>query len=335
VARRVVLHVGLMKSGTSYLQRLFSVNRDLLAERDVLFPGKVWGSQVRGVAEVLQRKRLAVVPPPGSWQALVDELGEWSGTGVISMEFLGPAAPERIQDVVSSFPSGTVDVLVTARDLGRGVPAMWQETLKNGRSQSFGQYVADVEASRDAGRRFWREQDVAATCARWGAAVGSDRVVVVTVPPAGAPSQELWQRVASALGTDPAGLQEPGAANESLGAASAEVLRLLNTRLEDVPFSVYARRVKQQLAKGALAARRAEEPALGFVPPDWLLDRSRAMVEELRRSGVTIVGDLRDLEPVPVSGIRPEDVALGDQLTSAIAALEALVREHERSDARD
>jgi hypothetical protein len=120
-----------------------------------------------------------------------------------------------------------------------------------------------------------------------------------------------------------------------LGAASAEVLRLLNARLEDVPFSVYAKRVKQQLAKGVMAARRSEEPALAFDPPDWLRERSRTMVEELRRSGVEVVGDLGDLEPVRVAGVRPEDVALADQLTSAVAAIEGLVREQERHDARD
>jgi hypothetical protein len=56
MARRVVLHVGAMKSGTSYLQRLLMENRELLGERGVLLPGQSWRDQVRGVVDVLDRQ---------------------------------------------------------------------------------------------------------------------------------------------------------------------------------------------------------------------------------------------------------------------------------------
>ena len=330
MAQRVVLHIGLMKSGTTYLQRLFEGNRDRLAERGVLFPGRTWGAQVRGVSEVMQRKRVVSAPPAGSWRALVDELETWSGTGVISMEYLGPAAPRRIAAVVSSFPSASLDVVVTARDLGRGISAMWQETVKNGRSQSFDSYVEDVAARRDLGRRFWREQDVVAIVDRWGAAVGSDRIALVTVPPPGAPSRELGRRFASVVGLDHAGLEEPGPANESLGAPSAEVLRLLNARLDDMAFGMYVRHVKQQLAKSVMARLRVDEPSLGFDPPPWLRERSRAMVDAVGASGIRVVGDLADLEPVRVPGVRADEVPVEDKLGAAVAAIEGLVRARAR-----
>jgi len=326
VAQRVVLHIGLMKSGTSYLQRLLVTNRDRLAELGLLSPGRTWAAQVRGVSEVMQRKRVVSAPPAGSWRALVDELEAWSGTGVISMEYLGPAPPRRIAAVVSSFPPGSVDVVVTARDLGRGVPAMWQETIKNGRVHAFDSYVRDVAARRDLGRRFWREQDVAAILDRWSAAVGSDRIVLVTVPRAGARGGELGRRFAAALGVDHAGLEEPASANESLGAPSVEVLRLLNGRVEDLAFGMYARHVKKQLAKRVMAPLRVDEPSLGFDPPPWLRERSRAMVDAVAASGVRVVGDLGDLEPVRVPGVCADDVPVEDQLGAAVAAIEGLVR---------
>jgi hypothetical protein len=281
---------------------------------------------VRAVTEVMERKRLVADPPEGSWQALVEELDAWPGTGVISMEYLAPAGPGKIDAVVSSFPAGTVQVVVTARDLGRSVPAMWQETLKNGRFQPFGEYV-DAIADRDGlGRRFWREQNVATVCDRWGAAVGKDQVVVVTVPPPGAPPEELWRRFATAIDVDPSGFDEPGSANESLGAASAEVLRLLNVRVDGMAYGEYARRIKQQLAKRILARRRPDEAAVGFEPPRWLRERSQAMVGALRESGVRVVGDLADLEPLGVPGTAPGDVPVEDQLAAALAAIEGLVR---------
>ncbi|GAA4371582.1 hypothetical protein [Nocardioides caricicola] len=326
MAQRVILHVGAMKSGTSYLQRLLFLNRDRLADQGVLVPGNAWPDQVRAVSEVLERKRVVAAPPEGAWQGMVDEIGAASGTAVISMEFLGPAAAAKIERVVSSFPTGTVEVVVTARDLGRSIPAMWQETLKNGRFLPYDEYVAAIADRDGLGRRFWREQDVAGICERWSAAVGVDRMTLVTVPTPGAPSTLLWERFASTLGVDPAGFAEPGPTNESLGAASAEVLRLLNERVEGMAYGEYARKVKQQLAKRVLAKRRGEEPGVGYEPSPWLRERAGQLVEQLRGSGIRVVGDLAELTPLAVSGARPGGLPPEEQLAAAVAAIEGLVR---------
>lgn len=326
MAQRVILHVGAMKSGTSYLQRLLFLNRDRLADQGVLVPGNAWPDQVRAVSEVLERKRVVAAPPEGAWQGMVDEIGAASGTAVISMEFLGPAAAAKIERVVSSFPTGTVEVVVTARDLGRSIPAMWQETLKNGRFLPYDEYVAAIADRDGLGRRFWREQDVAGICERWSAAVGVDRMTLVTVPTPGAPSTLLWERFASTLGVDPAGFAEPGPTNESLGAASAEVLRLLNERVDGMAYGEYARKVKQQLAKRVLAKRRGEEPGVGYEPSPWLRERAGQLVEQLRGSGIRVVGDLAELTPLAVTGARPGGLPPEEQLAAAVAAIEGLVR---------
>jgi hypothetical protein len=327
VAERVVLHVGLMKSGTSFVQRLAVGNRELLAERGVVFPGDNWAAQVRGVSEVLGRKRVALEPEDGAWQSLVDEAAAFPGTALISMEYLGPAGVPKIEEVVASFAGTPVEVVVTARDLGRGVPAMWQEALKNGQHITYDDYVAAVsERAEGLGRRFWREQEAAAISKRWGEAPGVAGVTVVTVPRPGAPFDLLWQRFAEALGVEPAGVEMPASANESLGAASAEVLRLLNSRVEDLDYGQYVRRVKQPLAKRTLGRRRAEEPAVGFEPPPWLQQRSRRMIAALRDSGARIIGDLAELEPLTVPGVAPGAVPVEDQLAAAVAGLEGMAR---------
>ncbi len=51
-----MLHVGAMKSGTSYLQSRLFANKAELAERGLLLPGSGWGDQVRGVLDVLGRR---------------------------------------------------------------------------------------------------------------------------------------------------------------------------------------------------------------------------------------------------------------------------------------
>ena len=325
MAQRVVLHIGAMKSGTSYLQGLVQANRDLLAGQGVKVPGKNWRSQVLAVSEVLERKRVTT-RREGAWQGLVDEFADRDGTGLVSMEFLGPAAPAKIERVVSSFPAGSVEVVVTARDLGRNVPAMWQEGLKNGRTWTFEQYVAAVAAEEGPGKLFWREQGIAAMCRRWSEAVGVDRVTVVTVPPPGGPRDELWRRFASVLGVDHGRADPPDTANESLGAASAEVMRRLNELVEDLDYPAYSPVVKNLLAKRTLGARRPLEPSVGFEVPDWLRTRSAQMRDRLTGLGVRVVGDLAELEPLSTRGVDPGSVDGGAQLDAALAGLEGLVR---------
>ena len=54
MSRRLVLHVGAMKSGTSFIQsRLFANKTMLLDERGILVPGMNWLSQVMAASDVL------------------------------------------------------------------------------------------------------------------------------------------------------------------------------------------------------------------------------------------------------------------------------------------
>jgi hypothetical protein len=193
MARRVVLHVGLMKSGTSYLQARLHANQSLLAARDVLFPGETWRDQVLAVSDVLGRKQ-AGPSATGRWAPFVAEIAAYDGDVVVSMEFLGPARPERIAAVVASFGVTPVRVVVTLRDLGRGVPSMWQESLQNGGSFRCGEYVAALPGKRKPARTFWRQQGMGRIVDNWCAAIGSERVTLATVPPSGAGSDVLWSR---------------------------------------------------------------------------------------------------------------------------------------------
>jgi hypothetical protein len=151
-------------------------------------------------------------------------------------------------------------------------------------------------------------------------------VTLVTVPQPGAAPDELWRRFASVIGVDAAAAELPSPANESLGAASAEVMRRLNAELGDLSFEDYAPVVKHALAKRVLGARRKDEPAVGFDVPDWVRERSTGMVDKLRALGIDVVGDLAELEPVAVPGVHPADLTAEQQLAAAVDALAGVVR---------
>lgn len=322
---RLVLHVGAMKSGTTFVQSRLFAHRELLRERGVRVPGQKRRSQVLAVQQLLRGGG-------PMWDRQAAAVSRHPGTSVISMELLGPARPDALARLRASVDA-EVDVVITARDLNRCLPAMWQETLQNGRSWGWHDYVAGARADRpstraggtttDAGRAFWIQQDLVRMARTWQSELGADRVTVVTVPPPGAAPELLWSRFASVV--DPAleGLTSDPDPNESLGAASAAAVRRLNELLDaqGLTFPRGHQLRKRLLTKQVLAARKADEPAIGLGVLPWVVEEARAQTEGLAGLGVRLVGDWADLTPVDVAGIDPETV---DQAAVTEAALAGL-----------
>ncbi len=318
MAERVVLHVGLMKSGTSFLQRVLRHNKDLLRDQGVLFPSP-WKRQVQAVKDV-------AADGTGAWPTLVEEIRDWPGTAVVSMEFLGPRGPAKVRRIVDDLAPADVEVVITVRDLARTIPAMWQETLQNRGTWTWADYLAGVEAedrsSPGPGRAFWTRQDAPGITETWQGAVGRDRVTVLTVPPSGSPPDLLWERFAALVPIE--GVVDLDVrANPSLGLASLLVLRELNLRIEadDDPLTPrqYERIVKQLLAKRGLAGR-PDDPRLGY-DADWVAARGERDVERLRALGPRVAGDLDELRCEPVRGASPDDVTVEQQLAASLSAL--------------
>jgi hypothetical protein len=328
MADRVVLHVGLLKTGTSYLQKRLMAERKALAKQHgVLFPR--WRDQVDAVIDVLDIPRR---PRPdacvGAWQQMVGRMRDWAGTALMSMEFLGPASAQDIRSVVRSFGDVPVEVVITARDLNRTLMAMWQESAKNSGTVTWPCYLKAVEEGTGEGKRFWRQQRLATAVERWAAAVGISNLTVVTVPPPGATRELLWSRFCEAVGMDPTWCPPVEPANESLGGGAAEVLRRVNEDLArwEVPWPGYAKVVKARFAQGVLGNLRGEDLALGMPVPDWMHRRAASMRANVEATGVRVIGSLDELAPVAVEGVTPEEVTLEDQLHIATRALAHLLR---------
>jgi hypothetical protein len=328
VSQRLVLHVGLMKSGTSYLQQRLLHSKGSLGRHDFAFPGNGWRDQVMAVTEVLGRRRRPPRSHEGAWDELVADVRGFSGTSLVSMEFLAAPRVARLQVVAEAFAPVPVEVVVTARDLGRTLPAMWQETVKNGQSWALGDYVEAVHEEVGAGATFWREQALAAVLIRWSDVVGPENVTLVTVPPPGADRELLWRRFCQATGLPPEAAGPIDPVNESLGAASVNVLRAVNQELQayDVPWSDYSDVVKFGLGKKLLTRHRESEPHIGFEVPPWLRERSRLIRERIAAMPVRVVGDLGDLEPLDVPGVDPDSLPDREVRAAALRTLTELVR---------
>jgi hypothetical protein len=347
MSRRVYLHIGAPKTGTTYLQDRLALNAKSLAEHDVHFPtGSALVSpglfQFRAALDLLGQDWGG--PPghaEGSWDALVRKVRRRSGTSVISHEILAPAAPGPVAHAMRDLAGSEIHVVYTARDLGRQLPAAWQESVKQGRGWSYARFLDRVEKGRSW---FYRAFDVPSVLGTWGAGLPPEHVHVVTVPPTGAPAREqdqhgdaLWLRMCEVLGIDPAWAPlDSDRSNRSLGIVETQVIRQLNRRMDRAARreSTYDALIREMLAQGELVKRESAAVRLPAARFDWAEEQAARWIEWIEGSGVHVVGDLDDLRPVrPAEGERfrdPDRVGAKRQLKTSLDALAAMTHEAAR-----
>jgi hypothetical protein len=310
MTRRVVLHVGLPKTGTTYLQTVLAHHRDALRETGVLYPFVRPQAMFLGAVEVRGSREkfgLTAEDVAGTWQALCDRVLSHAGTSVISHEILGGAEPDEIAAALAPLAGIEVDVVVTARDLGRQATAHWQEEVKLGDTRSFAELERDqlrADVPEGARPHFWHAQDYAAALRRWATAVPAERVHLVAGPPPGAPPDVLWHRFAEACGVS----QEADAvvdadavapANRSLTTEAIALLREVNRQLDGrLTPREHARLVKRELAEGRLAERPGTPPRTPASLADVLMPTAAAWRSEVEAGRYAVHGSLDDLTPV-------------------------------------
>jgi hypothetical protein len=334
-APTIFLHIGTMKSGTSYIQGMLSRNRAALRSDGVLFPGEKWTEQVDATRQVLGGAGAARSNiEAGTWTRMAKQMTAWPGrSSIMSMELLSFAEPDKVGEIAESLEPAEVHAIITVRDLARVIPSAWQESTQNRQTWTWPDYVASLTGESDveplAFKRFWKQHDVAAIAASWAAVLGKHHVHVVTVPPSGGPRDELWKRFCTVVGLEPDAYRGANEVrgNPAVGAASAEFLRRLNVEIaHSVDIGTYDQLVKRFLAKNTLAHREGEvRLSLPSQYRDWAVTRARELADGVRATGVDVVGDLDELIPQEDTELGAIEVAEHDVADAAVNALEALV----------
>lgn len=330
--QRVVLHVGLPKTGTTFVQAVLWQHRDLLRRHGVRYPGERYDEHFFAAVDLQELPFHDAARPEaaGAWKRFTDVARDWPGATVLSHDVLASATAAQATRAVADLAPAEVHVVVTARDLARQLPSHWQEDVKHGSTEKLVDWYAAVsrhDPGRWSWRWFWQTEDLPDVLARWGAGLPPERVHVVTVPRSGAPRGELWRRFCMAAGIDPevVDLADPDAANTSLGPVEVELLRRVNAALDGaVPQAAYEHLVKGVLAHETLAARG---PGVGVGVPEGsaeaTAEAARAAVQRIRDLGVDVVGDLDDLLPADdqPDHVEPTEAEVADAGSWAAARL--------------
>jgi hypothetical protein len=326
-ARRVYLHIGLPKTGTTSVQQILWCNRTGLAAAGLLYPASEPPTHHRAAVDLLPQRYpgWTDTATEGVWQWLVEQAAAAPADVVISSELMALARPREVAAALSALAFAEVHLVCTARDLARQIPSVWQEDVKNRRTTPFTEFVEQVRAGREdeLADLFWSYQDLPGVLRTWAKGIPPQRVHVVTVPPKGAPGDLLWERFASVFGLAAASFDQREAPrhNTSLDLVQTELLRRLNLVVgETIPWPEYVRIVKGQFAEGILPpVRGGHQIALTADDLKWATEVAQQAVEEIGTAGYHVVGELADLIPRPNPNAPTASVALGDPEVADLA----------------
>jgi hypothetical protein len=338
MAERVLLHIGLPKTATSYLQGIVWGHRDQLRSAGVLVPGRrrpdhLWFAwrvvEHEGIERFTGWRRTA-------YDRILAEVAAWPGTALISHEFLASATAEQAAAVVEALAPAEVDVVVTAREPLGLFAASWQESLKNRGVAR----MADYPPPADAGEQpiwDWWTLDLAAVLERWSGAVPAPRTHVLPLARGGAPRDLVWQRFGALLGVDPVAYDaEAGFPNRSMGVVEAETLRRINTRFDERGL------MRARLARGSMIRTYLADERLvprggeRFWPhPEQIEDcraRGERAVAVVREGGYDVIGDVEDLRvPAELAVRRTADEVSDSEVADVAVDVLALVVEDVRT----
>lgn len=338
MTRRVYLHVGAPKTGTTYLQDRLALNRQELARHDVHYPLGLQASHFKAALDLLdvswggQREGAR-----GEWAKLVDRVNRHDGTVIVSHEILAGARPQQIRRAMADLEGSEVHLVYSARDLARQIPAEWQEGVKHRRRRTFARFLRQVQNARRTKPTmwFWKAQGLPDVLTRWGHGLPPEQIHLVTVPQSGAPRDLLWHRYCEALGIDPAWAPaESSRENVSIGTAETALLRRLNRRLKKagLPGEDYRRLVRQLVVHETLAQRT--DMTRATLPPSaypWVEEIAQEWVDWVEGSGIHVIGDVADLRPVrPAEDAvwrDPDKPRRRDMVDAALDAMVALTVE--------
>ena len=110
MADRVFLHIGLPKTGTTYLQGVLWAHRDQVRRDGVLLPGAGHREHLWAALDAQDRKHLERRGPRarGAWGRLRDELNSANGTGLVTHEFFCGASREQAERVIADLAPAEV-----------------------------------------------------------------------------------------------------------------------------------------------------------------------------------------------------------------------------------
>lgn len=303
MTRRVVIHIGPPKTGSTTLQDALHHNRDDLKRMGIRYAGSGTQSAAAAMAATRRRDRTTGRQVPASaWKQLLKEMkNSIESTVVVSSEWFAAATPAQIRTISQELPGAEYQIVIALRSLDRVLPSRWRQNVVEGATYSFTEWLELIfsPSTNPYSTRFWHQHRHDELVQRWGEVFGQRAITAICVDDAD--PDRLLRHMESLIGAQEGALgSSRHVRNMSLDGVTVEGIRRFNLLAEEhgVPpelrYLTVTRGVVPQIEQGV----QSDGSSTGRVPAqyaDRCVAESTRIVKELRSSGANILGNLDEL----------------------------------------
>ena len=306
--KRLIIHPGFHKSGTTALQESFALNRQLLREEGILYPPIGTKAHHRVAWALTQKpwgwsKRGGEKTPPKTWEKMVDRIkSAKEETVILSSEFFSELDGEKIRKVRSDIKGRDIQVLFTLRPLAKLLPSSYQQYLKYGITVEYEDWlhaILDNPGESKVSPTFWKRHSHGKVVARWVDIFGKSNVTLLIVHEA--QPTFLFDEINKFLNL-PAGKinAAPSGSNRSLTMEEISLLLELNRQFpKERVWDEYEIFIRAGYIKELTDFVPPAPDKSRLLTPQWAVDKAnelgRGIKEELLNSGAKIIGDVDSL----------------------------------------
>ncbi len=313
--KKLVIHPGFHKTGTTSLQQALAFSRKNLREENFYYP-KIEGSAQHRAAWAVIEKTWGWKNKGGrktsyeEWEHLEKKIRKSKNTVLLSSEFFSEASQKQIGKLRSNLEGFESKIIFTWRPLPFLLASSYQQYLKYGIKASYEEWlhsIFDTPRQSKITPSFWNRNLHGEVIEKWVNTFGHENVSIISIDEK--KPTFLFDSYAALAGIPANLLQLPeqSQVNRSLTAAETALLHQINLNYpKDAHWDSYEVFIRKGNIRTLTSSAVLDPTDEKLMTPKWAIDKAIEInnqnVIDIKKLGINTVGDLDrdDFQNIPV-----------------------------------
>ena len=312
--KKLIIHPGFHKTGTTALQQALSEVRAEMLEADFNYPRIAGNAHHRAARSVIEKtwgwkNRGGRSADPIEWRKLERKLSSNNGTAIISSEFFSEANQTQLANLAKRLDGADIQVIFTWRPLPFMLASSYQQYLKYGMKKSYAEWldsIFEIPGEAKFTPSFWKRNLHGDVVARWAETFGAENVSLIAVDESN--PGYLYETFAELAGIPKGILREPAhlEMNRSLTFTEAALLLEINwTYPKDLDWDSYEIFIRKGNIKALTSSDKHEGTDEKILTPEWAIAKAAELnlqnVAKIKSLGIKVIGNLdrSDFSKIP------------------------------------
>ncbi|CAB4680446.1 MAG: hypothetical protein F2653_05355 [Actinobacteria bacterium] len=318
--KKLIIHPGFHKTGTTALQQALSEVRRDLKENGFFYPHTAGKAHHRAAWAIIEKtwgwkKRGGRFTQPVEWHKLEKKINYSKNSAIISSEFFSESSPAQVQKIRSLLKKREIQIVFTWRPLPFMLASSYQQYLKYGLKVSYDQWlhsIFDAPGEAKLTPSFWKRNLHGDVIASWCDAFGPKNITLICVDESN--PTYLYDSFTKVSGLPAGLLKEPVhiEVNRSLTFAEAALLLEINqTYPIDGDWDSYEIFIRKGNIRALTSSERADSSDEKIMTPEWAMTAATEInaksVAKIKLLGIEIIGDIdrSDFSRIPIGTNTP------------------------------